>query len=92
MQFDVQSALFIFIADFIFWFLTTIFVRHCNGNLIIIVMIVAGLTNASDFVSKYFAPRYFNNIIVAIIAAAVGAGLAMLIDKHIKKRKQTKTS
>ena len=53
-------------------------------------MIVAGLTNASDFVSKYFAPRYFNNIMVAFIAAALGAGLAMLIDKHIKKRKQTK--
>jgi hypothetical protein len=52
-------------------------------------MIVAGLTNSSDFVSKYFAPRYFNNIIVAFLAAAIGTGCAMLVDKWRKKIKQT---
>lgn len=87
--FDVTSALSIFISDFIFWFLTVIFVRRCNGNLIVSAMIVAGLTNSSDFVSKYFAPRYFNNIIVAFLAAAIGTGCAMLVDKWRKKIKQT---
>ncbi|MBI2459775.1 MAG: hypothetical protein HYV53_04515 [Parcubacteria group bacterium] len=66
--------------------MTTIYVKRCNGNLIIQVMIVAGAINASDFMSKYLAPRFFSNIIVAILAAAAGSGVAMLWDKWRKNK------
>lgn len=84
MIFDFTSAASIFVSDSLFWFLTTIFVKRCHGNFIVQVMMVAGLINASDFVSKYFAPRFFNNIVVAFLAAALGAGLAMLYEKNKK--------
>lgn len=81
MFFDLWSAVGIFISDFFFWYLTTIYVKRCNGNLIIQVMLVAGAINANDFISKYLAPRFFSNIIPATLAAAAGAGVAMFYDK-----------
>lgn len=91
MVFDFTSAVSIFLSDFVFWFLTTIFVKRCNGNFILQVMVVAGLTNSSDFISKYFAPRFFSNLIVAFLAAAAGTGFAMLYDRRRKKHKQAKS-
>jgi hypothetical protein len=88
--FDLTSALGIFAGDFFFWFLTTIYVKKCNGNLIVQIMLVAGLTNLCDFVSKYFAPQHFSNIVVAFLAAATGTGAAMLYDRWGKKKQKNK--
>lgn len=90
MGLDYVSALGIFLGDFFFWFLTTIYVKKCNGNLIVQIMLVAGLTNMCDFVSKYFAPQHFSNVLVAFLAAATGTGAAMLYDRRAKKKQKQK--
>ena len=91
MEFDLWRALGVFISDFIFWFLTIIYVRSANDNFIIKTALVVGAVNASDFSSKYFASQCYSNIIVAYSAGLLGAGVAMLYDRWRKKKQMRKS-
>lgn len=89
-NFDVWTAVIIFLADFVFWFLSAIWVRRVNGNKIIVAGFFAMTVNMSEFISKFFAPWHFINIIPAGLGALTGSIAAMWYDNRRKQKLKDK--